>query len=323
MADQDGRHDFVRIGISTCLLGEQVRYDGGHKRSAFINSHVAGVAKFVPVCPEVELGLGVPREPIHLVKDRGQIRLRGTKSKADHTDRMKEFAEHRVTELQSQELDGYILKKDSPSCGIQRIKVWNTSGQPVKSGRGLFAEVLMRRMPLLPVEEEGRLNDPILRESFFEQVFAYRRLRNLFSSTWGIGELVQFHTTEKLLLLAHNQQKYRELGRLVASAKAADRERLKSDYQRVFMTNLAQRAKPPSHCNVLQHIIGFFKRRLSRTQKVELTGLIEDFRSRHAPLVVPLTLIRHYVELFEVEYLRQQTYLDPYPKQLMLRNYVA
>src|SRR5271163_241932 len=217
----------IRIGVSSCLLGEEVRFDGGHKRNDFLTDTLGSFVEFVPVCPELEIGLGVPRESIRLVRDTtdaGLIRLVGNKTGFDHTDRMNAYAERRTAALGREELCGYVLKKDSPSCGMERVRVYDSTGMPARNGVGLYAAALLRRFPGLPVEEEGRLNDPHLRENFVERVFAYRRLRSFFSARWTLGGLVQFHTAHKLVLMAHSPKAYGELGRFVANAKQVPRQ---------------------------------------------------------------------------------------------------
>jgi uncharacterized protein YbgA (DUF1722 family)/uncharacterized protein YbbK (DUF523 family) len=312
----------IRIGISSCLLGEEVRFDGGHKRDGFIVGTLAGFVEFVPVCPEVDIGLGIPRETIRLERGTRGIRLVGTKSGDDHTTAMNTYARRKVRDLGELELCGYIVKKDSPSCGMERVKVYDRNAVPAKTGRGLYTAALMQRYPLLPVEEEGRLHDPRLRENFFERVFAYRRLRDLFAGRWRVGDLVRFHTAEKLLLLAHHPEGYRELGRLVARAKQVPRKELATRYQELYMTTLARKASTGRHVNVLQHMAGYLKKLMSGEEKREIAQVIGDFRQGLIPLVVPLTLLRHLARVHEIDYLNGQTYVDPHPKELMLRNHV-
>jgi len=262
----------VRIGVSSCLLGQNVRYDGGHKQDGFLTGLLAQFVRFIPVCPEVELGLGTPREAIRLVRDGALVRLVGGVTGADHTEPMRRLAEKRVAELARLDLDGYVLKKDSPSCGMERVKVYR-GAVATRDGRGAFAAVLLDRMPLLPVEEEGRLDDLPLRENFVERVFAHRRLRELFSGRrraggggrsparrgrWTVGDLVRFHAQEKLLLLAHQPEAYRELGRLVAAAKRGPREELARGYCELYMKALARPATRGRHVSVLQHMAGYF-----------------------------------------------------------------
>jgi len=318
----------IRIGISACLLGENVRYDGGHKRDSFLADVLGPFVSFVKMCPEVEIGLGTPRETVRLVRSPdgenggNAVRMVAPKSGGDHTVAMRRYAKRKADELDRLDLCGFVLKKDSPSCGMARVRVYDPKGVPAKNGRGLFAAALMERHPDLPVEEEGRLNDPRLRENFIERVFAYRRLTDLFAPRWTVGKLVEFHTREKLLLLAHDVTVYRELGRLVATAKGRPRQEVEREYRVKFMGALARRATVKKHRNVLEHILGHFKKVLTKDEKQNLLGQIDDFASGLVPLIVPVTLLRHFVMRHGVSYLDGQTYLQPHPKELMLRNQV-
>jgi len=312
----------IRIGISSCLLGEGVRFDGGHKRDLYLTQTFGRFVEWVPVCPEVECGLGTPRESMRLMTSKDGARLVTGRTGIDHTDRMTRYSERRVDELASDELCGYVLKKDSPSCGLHRVKVYGTHGVPTKSGRGIFAASLVDRFPSLPVEEEGRLSDPRLRENFVERVFAYSRLRHLFRTKWTVGALVAFHTEHKLILMAHSIDAYQRLGRLVAAARDLPAKELERAYSEAFMAGLTAIATARRHTNVLQHMAGYLKDRLDRASKAELLDAIEDYRTGVVPLIVPITLLRHYVRVHNVSYLAGQLYLDPHPKELMLRNHV-
>jgi uncharacterized protein YbgA (DUF1722 family)/uncharacterized protein YbbK (DUF523 family) len=308
--------------VSACLLGDEVRYDGGHKRNTFLTDTLGAVVEWVKVCPEVESGMSTPREPIHLIAENGTIRLRAVKTGIDHTASMTTYADTRVAALDAEDLCGYILKKDSPSCGMTRVKVYGGDGPAAKSGVGIFARALLTRYPHLPVEEEGRLEDARLRENFIERVFAFRRLRDLFEARWAIGDLVRFHTAHKLVLLAHSTEAYTRLGRLVAGAKSVDRAALRPEYTAGFMDALKLIATQKRHTNVLQHMAGYFKKSLDAASRAELTEAIEDYRLGLVPLIVPVTLLRHHVRAHNVEYLSTQVYLAPHPKELMLRNHV-
>ena len=312
----------IRIGVSSCLLGNQVRYDGGHKRDGFLVETFGRYVEWVPVCPEVEVGLGIPRPTLRLERAGDDIRLVMPKTGEDYTDPMRRYAVKRVVMLGADDLCGYILKKDSPSCGMERVKVYDGNTIPGRNGRGLFADALMRRYPNLPVEEEGRLNDPPLRENFVERVFAYRRLRSFFERGWTVGGLIAFHTAHKLQLMAHAPKGYEQIGRLVAGAKGVPRTELRDRYEAEFMATLAAMATKKRHTNVLQHIVGYFKKQLDDASRRELLEVIEDYHTGLVPLVVPLTLVRHYVRRFEIAYLEGQLYLEPHPKELMLRNHV-
>ena len=312
----------IRIGISSCLLGETVRFDGGHKRDAFLTETMGRFVEWVPVCPEVEAGFGTPRETMRLERSNMGVRLITTRTKRDVTAQLVDYAGPRVEALAAEQLSGYVLKKDSPSCGMVRVKVYDAAGSPVRTGRGLFAERLLRHFPLLPIEDEGRLSDPGLRENFIDRVFAYDRLRRLFDGRWTIGDLVRFHTAHKLMVMVHSPAAYQRIGRMIAGAKGRPLADLKQVYMDEFMAALAVVATPRRHANVLQHMVGYFKKTLDTESKAELLGTIEDYRNGLVPLVVPITLIRHHVRREGVPYLAGQVYLEPHPRGMMLRNHV-
>jgi uncharacterized protein YbgA (DUF1722 family)/uncharacterized protein YbbK (DUF523 family) len=300
-----------------------VRFNGGHCANPFLIREAGAFASFTRVCPEMEIGLGAPRETLRLERQGGIVTLRAPRSGRDHTAAMAEYARERVRRLREAGLDGFVLKKDSPSCGMERVKVYDENGVPSKSGVGLFARALMEEWPLLPLEEEGRLHDHRLREAFFERVFAYRRLQDFLAGPWKPADLVRFHTAEKLLLLSHDPAGYRRLGRLVAEAGRLDRTELAARYPELFMGTLAKPASVKRQTAVLERIAGFFKARLDVAEKQELLEIVCDFRRGLVPLVAPLTLVRHYVRRFGVDYVAGQTYLEPHPKQLMLRARVV
>lgn len=312
----------LRLGISRCLLGEQVRFDGGHKRDLFLTDVLGRYVEWVPVCPEVEAGLGTPREAMRLVGHPQQPRLVGIRSGQDHTEALEAMTDRKLADLATSDLSGFVFKKDSPSCGVERVRTYNDHGMPNRKGVGLFARAFIGRFPLIPVEEEGRLSDPLLRENFIERVFCYRRWQDLIHGGVTRQAVVQFHTIHKYLLLAHSAPHYRELGRLVAQVHAYRPKDLALRYGELFMQALAVRATVRKHVNVLHHILGHFKDRLDAQEKSELLGVIADYHQGLTPLIVPLTLIKHYVQVFDVEYIRGQVYLNPHPKELMLRNHV-
>lgn len=324
-ATRDRPAQRIRIGISACLLGQEVRFDGGHKRDPFLTDTLGAQVEFVTVCPEVEMGLGTPRETLRLVRmddASSPLRMVTTRTAIDHTDGMSRWATKRLEQLTRDEPDlcGYVLKKDSPSCGMERVKTYGGSGMPERNGRGLFAVALMERFPNLPVEEEGRLNDPRLRENFIERVFAYRRLKDLFAGNWSLGALVAFHAAHKMALLAHSTEGYRALGRLVARGKSLPRAELRARYEAAFMATLSKPTTPGRHANVLMHLLGHLKDDLDVGDKQELLGLIEEQRHGRLPLVVPLTLLAHHARRLRVTYLLEQTYLVPRAEELRLRN---
>jgi uncharacterized protein YbgA (DUF1722 family)/uncharacterized protein YbbK (DUF523 family) len=322
--NQDLTPSRMRIGISACLLGEEVRFDGGHKRDEFLTTVLGPHVEWVPVCPEVEVGMGTPREALRLVRSGHVLRMITIRTSVDHTDAMTRWSARRLDELAREDLCGYVLKKDSPSCGMERVRVYAPGGGAVgeRTGRGLFAAALLARFPSLPVEEEGRLSDPRLRENFIERVFAYRRLKDLFESRWTAAAVVRFHTAHKMALLAHSTTAYQALGRLVADMKSIPRGEFRDRYERQFMHTLALTATARRHTNVLTHMAGHLKRRIDPASRVELQESIDDYRRGLIPLVVPLTLIRHHVRAHNVAYLRGQTYLEPDRRELVLRNHV-
>jgi uncharacterized protein YbgA (DUF1722 family)/uncharacterized protein YbbK (DUF523 family) len=311
----------VRVGISSCLLGDEVRYDGSHKRDRFLTDVLGPHVEWVRVCPEVELGLGVPRETLRLVRVDGDVRMITTRTAIDHTDAMRGWARRRTDALASMNLRGYVLKKNSPSCGMAPVKVCEGDGPPTLDGVGLFAEILMRRFPLLPVEDEGRLQDPVLRENFVERIFAYQRLCDLFVPRWRYAALIEFHARNKLWLLAHSPAAYRDLGRLVATGRQRSRVEVRRRYEQQFMAALSKPATRSRHTNVLMHIAGYLKKQLDRRSKSELLSSINEYHAGTAPLTVPLTLLRRHVRFFGIEYLMGQAYLEPHASELVLGSH--
>lgn len=312
----------IRVGISSCLLGRKVRFDGGHKRDRYLTDVIGEWVEWVSVCPEVEIGLGTPRPTIRLEGTADDARLVEPKSGEDLTERMRTYSGRKVGELQQLDLDGYVLKRASPTCGMERVRVWNDSGMPDKKGVGVFADVLLKKWPNLPVEEEGRLNDPVLRENFVERLFCRHRWRSLVRVGLTRSRLISFHTAHKMLLRAHNEAGYRRLGKLVASFGSRPDGEIFTEYEDEFFDIVKRRAAPKRHANVLQHTLGYLRQVIDASDRRELLGLIEDYRNGLVPLVVPITMLRHHVHRHHVEYLIGQLYLEPHPKELMLRNRV-
>jgi len=313
----------IRLGISKCLLGENVRYDGGHRRDPFLIDELGRYVQWVPVCPEVEMGLSIPREAMRLVGDPENPRLVTIKTGLDHTERQLSWAKQRLEELAGEGLHGFVFKKDSPSSGLYRVKVYNDKGAAQRTGVGLFARAFTQRFPLLPVEEEGRLHDWRLRENFIDGVFAYRRWTHMLEQNPTPGGLVQFHTAHKMTLLAHSPRHYRETGKLAAQAGSLPWDEITEQYSALLMEGMRELASTGRHFNVLQHLMGFIKDELEGEDKTELLGLMEDYRHGQVPLIVPVTLLKHHLRRYAVpEWVHQQVYLYPYPKELMLRNHV-
>lgn len=311
-----------RLGISACLMGERVRYDGGHKHDPFLTQTLGHFVEWVPVCPEVEVGLGIPREPMRLEGDPAVPRLLTLKSRIDLTERMQEWAARRVEELAALDLHGFVFKSNSPSSGLHRVPVYAADGMPAREGRGLFAATFVRRFPLLPVEEEGRLNDPRLRENFIERVFAWHRWLETTRDKPTAGGLVCFHTAHKLSLLAHSTEHYRRLGRIAARAGGEPWKEVSTRYIALFMEGMQVPATPGKHANVLQHLMGYLKHDLDGNDKAELLRLIDEYRLGRLPLIVPITLLKHHLRRHPVpEWVHLQTYLNPYPAELLLRNH--
>jgi uncharacterized protein YbgA (DUF1722 family)/uncharacterized protein YbbK (DUF523 family) len=321
MEELSSPEDKIRLGISTCLLGEKVRYDGGHKLDHFLVDTLGRFVEYVPVCPEVELGLSVPREALRQVGDAENPRLVTSRSGQDLTEAMLAWARQRVRALEDEGLCGFIFKSRSPSSGMERVKVYDERGMAHKTGVGLFARVFMEHFPLLPVEEEGRLNDPLLRENFIEAIFALRRWRQLTTGGQTAGGLVEFHSTHKLQLLAHSTELYRQMGKLVADSGKLPPSELYDRYQQLLVKTLRLRPTIAKHYNVLQHLLGYFKKELSTDEKQEVLEILAAYRQGHLPLIVPITLINHFVRKYAQPYLRRQHYLHPHPLELRLRNH--
>lgn len=312
----------IAIGVSACLLGRAVRYDGGHKQDRYVTDVLGRYFRFVPVCPELEVGMGVPREAVRLIGTADAPRMVGGRTGTDWTGRMNAYVDKRVRRPDLHSLCGYILKKDSPSCGMERVKLYRSSGAPERTAVGLYARALLSAHPLLPVEEEGRLNDVRLRENFVERVFAYHRLRSLMTGPFRRGAVVAFHAANKYLILSHSPKHYTRLGRLVADIKSYPPAKFRSEYGAGFMEAMAVKATPSKHHNVLLHILGYLKHRLDAADKTYILGVCDDYRRGLTPLIVPITLIKLFLARHDVPYIAAQTYLNPHPRELMLRNRV-
>ena len=310
----------IKIGVSSCLLGKEVRYNGGHSHDRYVTETLGQHFTFVDVCPEVEAGFGIPRETLRLVGDPDAPRLMTTKTKKDFTDQMQNWAKQRIMELEKEDLCGFIFKKGSPSSGMERVRVYSDSGMPSNRGSGMFARAFMDHFPLVPTEEDGRLNDSTLRENFIERIFALRRWRVMAAERKSVGTLVAFHAAHKLQIMSHSVKHYREMGSLVAHGKELDIQVLYDQYKALFMQALSMKATVKKNVNVLQHMAGYFKKQLSKDEKQELQDVVDLYHKYFTPLIVPVTLFNHYIRKYDQEYLKNQYYLNPHPIELKLRN---
>ncbi|MCP3700381.1 MAG: DUF523 and DUF1722 domain-containing protein [Aliivibrio sp.] len=309
----------IKVGISSCVNGESVRFDGGHKSNKFASKILAPYFTYVPICPEVGSGMSVPRPTIRLITNEERIALVDSKDASiDFTDSMVEFSQKTVDRLKETEMCGYIVCANSPSCGMERVKVYSKNSA-TKSGVGLYTQILMKEMPWLPVEEDGRLNDPILKENFITRVFC---LHDLYQSMEGeptAGRIVAFHSRYKYTLMSHSTAGYKELGRLVAKIAEYDIKEFFTLYRTQLMQTMSIRATRKNNTNVLMHLQGYFKKELDSPQKQALAQLIQEYNQGILPLLSPITLIKHYLSLHNNDYLKQQSFLDPYPQELRLR----
>jgi uncharacterized protein YbbK (DUF523 family)/uncharacterized protein YbgA (DUF1722 family) len=308
-----------RIGISACLLGDEVRFDGGHKRDSFLTDVLSPHVEWVRVCPEVEVGMGTPRETLRLVRDtRGAIRMLTTRTGIDHTASMAAWSRGRLDSLASEHLSGYVLKKDSPSCGMAQVKVFGPDEIPQRNGRGIFAEALLARFPNLPIEDEGRLADPHVRENFVERVFAFQRIQTFFGSNWTAAALARFHAAHEMTLLVHSSIAYRQLADLIASGAGLARDRLRREYEDRFLQTVRIIATPARHLCALMVAVHRLRDALGADSLSELRARIDDYAHDRAPLIVPLTLVRDHVRAHGVPPLAGQTYLERFPHELRL-----
>jgi uncharacterized protein YbgA (DUF1722 family)/uncharacterized protein YbbK (DUF523 family) len=312
----------IKLGISACLLGQNVRYDGGHRLDPFLAHTLGQYVEYIPVCPEVERGLGVPREPMHLEGDPDFPRLVTIHTKQDVTDRMIKWAQKRVIGLEKENLLGFIFKNNSPSCGTERVKIYREKWIPGKKRVGIFARIFMNHFPLLPVEDEGGLRDPKLRDNFIERLFVLKRWREVLERKKSRGNVVGFHSRHKFLILSHSPRHYQTMGRLVAKAKDLPLKELYQRYQNLLMESLYLKTSPKKNANVLQHMMGYFKEQLSSDEKKELLEVVDFYRKGYIPLIVPISLIKQYARKYDQPYLKQQVYLNPHPLEVQLRNHV-
>lgn len=313
----DDKDFIIKIGVSSCLLGENVRFDSGHKKNQYLINVLSNYFQFLPFCPEVAIGLGVPREPIRLVNINERIKCIGTKNaELDVTNKLKNIANEQLDWHRT--ISGYILKKDSPSCGMERVKVY-TSGMPERKGTGIYAQQLMKNFPNLPIEEEGRLNDLIIRENFIQRVYIYHRWQQMLSTEFSLKNIQKFHAQHKYIYMSHDQLGLKKLGALLAN-KCENTTELAESYLSKAMILLKNRATKSNHANTLYHIQGYLKNVISADHKQELNEMIEQYRQGYVPLIVPITLLRHHFRKYPNEYITDSFYLAPHPGELMLLN---
>ena len=309
--------------MSSCLLGEEVRWDGDHKYDQYVRDVLGSYFDYVSICPEVDVGMGVPRETVALYGTLENPKMITKRSKTDWTKKMNHYTKDRIHELTKENLCGYVFKNKSPSCGIGKVPIYSEFGSSrMRHGSGVFASSFVKVFPLVPVEDEGRLHDPVIRENFIVRIFCFHRLQLLVRKSFSIGSLVRFHTRHKFLILSHSRKKYDDMGELVANAKKIKTAELKTRYSKLFMAALTYKSTPKKNTDVLLHMVGFLKKILTREGKKDILSVIEDYRNELLPLVVPVTLIYHQVKKHNIEYLLDQVYLNPHPKELMLRNHV-
>lgn len=311
----------VKLGISACLTGKEVRYDGGQKRDSFLIDTFGRFVDYVPVCPEVECGLGVPREPMRLEARGAETRLVRRLDGQDMTDQLVEWAERRLDELSKEGLWGFIFKSRSPSSGMERVLVYDERGRVVGRQGGIFATMFMERFPLIPVEDEEGLRDPENRENFIERLFAFRRWQETLAGEHNRQNLIDFHTANKLLILSHSPVHLREMGRMIGRAGELPAEELYRRYGELFQEGLCLKATRSKNANVLDHILGYFKRVFSSDEKKEMLDIIRFYRLGYLPLVVPITCFNHHLRRYDQPYLSGQVYLNPHPVEVQLRNH--
>lgn len=310
----------IKIGVSGCLLGQNIRFDGQHKFHWYINEILGKYFEYVSMCPEVEVGMGVPRKSVRLVGDLKSPEMIEPVSGMNWTKKMHVYSQKKIPRLS--ELSGFLFKKGSPSCGVFRTKVYQKNGIPLANGRGLFADAFCKRWPLIPVEEEGRLNDSKLRENFLERVFGYNRLKTMMSERFKRGDWVKFHERSKFLILSHSRKHYSELGQLVASISSYSAKEFKDKYAMIYMEALTVKTTPKKHSDVLQHVMGFIKKDVGSKERADILRSIDNYRKGIIPLIVPITLLNHYIKVLEIAYIKDQFYLNPHPEDLSLRNHV-
>ena len=310
----------MKLGISSCLLGTMCRYDGGHSRDKFIVNELSQYFDFAPFCPEREI-FPTPREAIRQVRINNEVVIKTSNTNVKVSKKLEEISIKIADEIQNQELCGYILKSKSPTCGMERVKVYpDKTGVSENVGVGIFAQELKNRFPLLPLEEEGRLGDPWLRENFLMQIFAYKSLFEFLQVNPTLGELVDFHTSYKYLIYAKSHQAYKKLGNIVANHEKKEIKKVLDEYKLCFLKTIYEKGSIKNTYNVLLHIFGYFKKLISKDEKKEILETIEEFKDEIIPLIAVIKILNLYTNKFNIKYLKTQKFLNPYPKELALRS---
>ncbi|MCF7832026.1 MAG: DUF523 and DUF1722 domain-containing protein [Candidatus Marinimicrobia bacterium] len=313
----------MKIGISSCLLGNKVRYDGQHKLDRFLRDELGDFVDWVPLCPEMECGLPVPREAMRLVGDDPESpRLMTNKTFQDKTGQMESYISEKLEELEREGLRGFIFKAKSPTSGMRGVKIYTEAGMPSRRGSGIFAREFMKRFPNIPVEDEGRLHDPGIRENFIEKIYVYDRWLNYLNEDKSISGLMKFHAQHKYLMMSHSPAMLKEVGKLVAATDKKNLDQKLKTYEEKLINILNLKTTVKKHVNVLQHIMGYFKKQLNPDEKQELLDIIDKYHRELIPIVVPLVLLQHYARKYKETYLLEQWYLHPHPDELKLRNHV-
>lgn len=307
----------IKIGISACLLGEKVRYNGGHTQDRFITDTLSEFFEYQPFCPEVAIGLGVPRETMRLVKTDQGIRSIMPKTGGDYTEQLSAYADEVIPTLD--QISGYVLKSKSPSCGMERVKVYDEKGMPSDvKGVGIYAERLQEKMPDLPIEEEGRLHDPLLKENFIKRVFVYHEWQTLVADGITADALIKFHARHKMILILHHYGESKDLGRIIAGVTDDTAPEIADEYIAGVMQTLKRMATRRHHGQVLTRIVGTINKQLDEAQKRDILDMINEYTAGELPLSAPVRLIRHYLTAIDDPYIANQSYLQPYPDSLGL-----
>ncbi|WP_319467721.1 DUF523 and DUF1722 domain-containing protein [uncultured Pseudodesulfovibrio sp.] len=312
----------IRIGVSACALGEQVRHDGTHAQNHYLTETFRKYVEFIPLCPELACGMRIPRERVRQIDCAGDIRLIGEFSGEDWTDRMNQWADRILPGLEEDELSGFVFKSHSPSCALVQGKIHSTTGKPTRRGTGFFARRMIKHFPLLPVEASTRLHNPYTRENFLRRVFVYKRWQNLIREEKKIGRLLDFHARHKMLIRAHDLKGYREMGKLLGESSVSNTDKIFDLYAQQLFQSLKLKATPTKNADVLMHVLGFFKKQLGHADKAELLEMIQDYKNGELPLLVPVTVLNHYARKYDIPYLMQQYYLNPDKTELKLLNHV-